>query len=254
MSTSETSQLAKSLCYSTPDKNTVFPPPKKFTNALLRSQDITALIRDTEAHERALFKYAPPDPTFAPAVSSISRRSTAFGSRSEGEPFSKSTKYHKPYRQNSAVATLLGRELGAQLRSEGGQTVREPGEVDVDLLLNGAEKLCSIYPIPGAKERISALRSRFDQLTSSITRYEARTSNQTSQLARMNRRGPPNEDDFLSSGRTGDEAGEDKSNETPITAEDLEREEQEIRELERKKGTLEDRVSGMERDLGGLLR
>lgn len=45
-----------------------------------------------------------------------------------------------------------------------------------------------------------------------------------------------------------------KLTEVLITAEDLENEEQEIRELERKKRALEDRVSGMERDLGGLLR
>lgn len=45
-----------------------------------------------------------------------------------------------------------------------------------------------------------------------------------------------------------------KLTEILITVEDLEKEEQEIRELERKKRALEDRVSGMERDLGGLLR
>ena len=39
-----------------------------------------------------------------------------------------------------------------------------------------------------------------------------------------------------------------------VTADDLQREEEEIRELEKKKRGLEDRVSGMERDLGGLLR
>ena len=39
-----------------------------------------------------------------------------------------------------------------------------------------------------------------------------------------------------------------------VTEEDLMREDEEIRELEKKKRTLEDRVSGMERDLGGLLR
>ena len=38
------------------------------------------------------------------------------------------------------------------------------------------------------------------------------------------------------------------------TLEDLEREEEEIKELENRKRMLEDRVSGMERDLGGLLR
>ncbi len=39
-----------------------------------------------------------------------------------------------------------------------------------------------------------------------------------------------------------------------VTEEDLEKEQEEIYELERKKRGLEDRVSGMERDLGGLLR
>lgn len=39
-----------------------------------------------------------------------------------------------------------------------------------------------------------------------------------------------------------------------VTDEDIERELEEIRELERKKLALEDRVTGMERDLGGLMR
>jgi hypothetical protein len=40
----------------------------------------------------------------------------------------------------------------------------------------------------------------------------------------------------------------------PLTKEDLRREEEAIRELESKKKGLEDRVTGMERDLGGLMR
>lgn len=39
-----------------------------------------------------------------------------------------------------------------------------------------------------------------------------------------------------------------------MTKEDLEKEEEVIRELERKKRALEERVTGMERDLGGLNR
>ena len=39
-----------------------------------------------------------------------------------------------------------------------------------------------------------------------------------------------------------------------ITDEDIARELGEIRELERRKRVLEDRVSGMEKDLGGLMR
>jgi hypothetical protein len=39
-----------------------------------------------------------------------------------------------------------------------------------------------------------------------------------------------------------------------VTDEDIQRELEEIRELEQKKRTLEARVTGMERDLGGLMR
>ena len=47
-------------------------------------------------------------------------------------------------RPKSAVATLLGGELGEQVRKEGAKEGKERGEVDVDLLLKGAEKLCSV--------------------------------------------------------------------------------------------------------------
>lgn len=39
-----------------------------------------------------------------------------------------------------------------------------------------------------------------------------------------------------------------------VTDDDIERELEEIKELEEKKRTLEERVSGMEKDLGGLMR
>lgn len=44
----------------------------------------------------------------------------------------------------SAVATLLGGELGEQIQREGSKDVRERGEVNVELLLKGAEKLCGV--------------------------------------------------------------------------------------------------------------
>lgn len=121
------------------------------------------------------------------------------------------------------------------------------------------KELCTLTmtsPIPGAKEKISSLQSHFNQLTASIARYETRVSKHTTQLANMNRRVDANaDDDDPSQGASFDvAAGDGRPNETPITAEQLEREEQEIRDLERKKQALEERVSGMERDLGGLLR
>jgi len=47
-------------------------------------------------------------------------------------------------KQGSAVATLLGGELGEQIRKEGARESKERGEVDVHLLLSGAEKLCGV--------------------------------------------------------------------------------------------------------------
>ncbi|KAL8862540.1 MAG: hypothetical protein Q9178_001038 [Gyalolechia marmorata] len=173
-----------------------FPPPKKYTNALLRPHDITALIRDTEEHERVLFRSAPTGRASSQGHDSGPRRNTAYGSKRESDP------------------------------------------------------------MPGARERISSLRSRFDQLTASVTKYEARVSKQTAQLAKRNRRGDTSNDpDAAGLGESADlEMLDERTNDVPITAEDLDREEQEIRELEKKKRALEDRVSGMERDLGGLLR
>lgn len=117
--------------------------------------------------------------------------------------------------------------------------------------------LTTCSPIPGAKDRISSLQSRFNQLTASVTRYEARVSKISTQLATLSRSGDSRnaDDEYLDQGASSDlESGDGRSTETPITAEQLEREEQEVRELERKKQNLEVRVIGMERDLGGLLR
>jgi len=44
------------------------------------------------------------------------------------------------------------------------------------------------------------------------------------------------------------------SEEAQTSAHDFKLEQEEIQELEKKKRALEDRVAGMERDLGGLLR
>ncbi|KAL8802482.1 MAG: hypothetical protein Q9182_003790 [Xanthomendoza sp. 2 TL-2023] len=113
-----------------------------------------------------------------------------------------------------------------------------------------------VSPMAGASDKISSLRSRFDQLTASVSRYETRVLKQASQLAKRNRREDSKDDrDVTSPGESADlEFNDRRLNEVPITAADIEREEQEIRELERKKRTLEDRLSGMDRDLGGLLR
>ena len=132
-----------------------FPSPKIFTNALLHSHDITALIRDTEDHERALFQIAPP---VAPNTierekdANPSRRSTIFPVNNDGEAMVNRGQSSKTPRKQSAVAKVLGREMMKEIEKSSGATGnvqydgngRGKGEVNMEVLLRGAEKLCSV--------------------------------------------------------------------------------------------------------------
>lgn len=114
-----------------------------------------------------------------------------------------------------------------------------------------------LSPIPGASDKIAALRQRHEQLAANIAHYEDRVSRNTQELQLQNRpasRGAEvdEEDDMAEKVDEEAEAGAVAS--APLTKEDLQREEQEVRELERKKRGLEVRVEGMGRDLGGLMR
>lgn len=103
--------------------------------------------------------------------------------------------------------------------------------------------MCS--PIPGAIERIAQLRNRHQKVTSSIKHYEQLILEQDNQMQRTNNRGS---------------FGADHVSDKPAFAAynpndfDLARDQEEVKELERKKQMLEARVTGMEKDLGGLLR
>lgn len=114
-----------------------FPGPKPFTNALLSPHhDITALIRDTEAHERALFHLAPVAiPTKAGDYGDHVHRSTATSAprRAAGRQA-----------KSRAVAAVLGGPLYAATRQDANQRQRQKGEVDVSILLEGAERLCNV--------------------------------------------------------------------------------------------------------------
>ncbi|EMC95518.1 hypothetical protein BAUCODRAFT_122834 [Baudoinia panamericana UAMH 10762] len=229
-----------------------FPGPKAFTNALLSPHhDITALIRDTEPHERALFQLAPPalptraaDFTSSVISGASTRRATAHLAR------------HQP--RSRAVAAVLGGELYQKTRrvgAEGDATLQQKGELDVELLLEGAAKLAAVYPIAGATERISVLRQRHQQLAASIAHYQDRVTRNAQELQLMTR--PGSRGGYAAEGDAGDQdvEGEFATEKVDIATKlDLEREEEEVRELERKKKALEDRVTGMERDLGGLIR
>ncbi len=128
-----------------------FQPPKMFTNALLRSHDITALIRDTEAHERALFSLASPTdlPSARDQNDNPARQSTIFSI--DGNPRNTTGFFQVP-RKNTAVAAVLGGDMAGRLRRESARAAQDSqrregkhkGEIDVGLLLDGAEKLCGI--------------------------------------------------------------------------------------------------------------
>ncbi|KAK7509980.1 DASH complex subunit Spc34 [Phyllosticta citriasiana] len=243
-----------------------FPPPKIFTNALLHPHDITTLIRDTESHERALFSVPPPPPP-PKAQDLSSRRKTVFepNNGSGSGMLGGGANAVRAPRRNTAVAAILGSELVERIREGGGGGAgsglgyrayggRERGEIDVETLLEGAEKLCGVYHIPGVNEKIAQLRQRHARLQANIEHYEMRVAEQQVQLARQNRHRDYDDDDAEEQEPQPQPQPEEPPVEEPLTAEDLQREEEEIRELERKKRGLEDRVNSMGRDLSGVRR
>ncbi|KAI9653284.1 MAG: hypothetical protein M1831_006119 [Alyxoria varia] len=240
-----------------------FLPPKTFTNAMLHAPDITALIRDTEAHERALFSLAPrSEATGArnPSESSAPR-STAF----DAEGYLGFDQQFKAPRSGTAVASILGGNLDERIKREYGRETQDSwrekrgqkDDIDVELLLNGAEKLCGIYPITGVSEKISSLRTRNAKVMASLQRYEDLVSEQATQLGKMNRSsnfafGDDELDDLEHDPNPAPTSAPEEG--LAITQEELKMEEEACAELERKKQTLEERVTGMEKDLGGLMR
>lgn len=225
-----------------------FPPPKIFTNALLSNHDITSLIRDTEAHERALFSVPPPPP---PAVAhnpdpapSSSRRQTVFNVAS-GEVTTSGNASGRNVgapRRHTAVAAVLGGDLHDRIRKA--ERGRNKEDVDVEILFKGAEKLCGVYPLPGALERIPAQRNKYAQNMSTLAYYETKVAEQAEALGRMNKDIWVDDDD---------EEEEDFGGDYIMTEDDLRREEEEVRELDKKKKELQARLKAMEKDLGGLL-
>ena len=81
-----------------------------------------------------------------------------------------------------------------------------------------------------------------------MAHLEEVVAKQSTQLERMNH------SQQYASDSDGLESFEPPKPVAPDMSDDLERQVEEIRELELKKRILEDRVSEMERDLGGLLR
>lgn len=151
-------------------------------------------------------------------------------------------------RQHTAVAAVLGGDLHAQIVRRGKAEDGTKGDVDVDVLLRGAEKLCTVYPLPGAKERISSLRQRYAHQSNTLAYYEARVEEQSEALGRMNK-------DHLFD----DDEDEEQEDVTGFhgdcwTDEELRREEEEVRELDKMKRELQERLKDLDKDLAGVLR
>lgn len=93
------------------------------------------------------------------------------------------------------------------------------------------------------------MRQRHSRLGASIEYYENRIADQTAQLSKINRGREYIDDDQEEGG-----AEPEATIFQPMTEEDLRREEEEVRQLEKKKRGLEDRVNSMGRDISGVLR
>lgn len=121
-----------------------FPPPRIFTNSLLNSPDITALIRDTEAHERALFQIDPAAKPSNPSQRRATRRGTTFQPEPEKVSMASQIYAAKNNRHQSAVARVLGSDMMEEIKRSAGTSSRGAREVNIEVLLRGAEILCNV--------------------------------------------------------------------------------------------------------------
>ncbi|KAJ4293024.1 hypothetical protein N0V88_005688 [Collariella sp. IMI 366227] len=56
------------------------------------------------------------------------------------------------------------------------------GEVDIEVLLHGAEKLCAVYPLRGALERIPEMRGKYAQQSGMLRYYEGKVAEQVERM------------------------------------------------------------------------
>jgi hypothetical protein len=204
---------------------------------LLNNPEITTLIRDIEPHERALF-------TLDPDAASSTRKQYAASQNGPTEgPSSRKSLAH-PLKE-SAVSRVLGTDMLREIRQS--SSGHHTGGVNAEVLLLGAQKLCEVYSVAGAQDKIRALHNRHKEIASSVAVLEDKVAHQQSLVERKASTAGIDNEEIMEDTRPQD-------NELLFTEADLLAAEDEIRELEAKKQALEDRVSGIERDLGGLLK
>ncbi|KAI5295096.1 hypothetical protein KEM52_002375 [Ascosphaera acerosa] len=247
-----------------------FPPPKAFTNALLRCDDITTLIRDTEPHERALFSIDPAVKAQQAREDAARRRATLAAASAAAQPgpgpgpgpdrpvSSMASRIYAAqdgkYRQ-SAVARVLGGDMMSRIRrsasASGVGGSGGGGGVDVELLLQGAEMLCKVYPVPGAQEQIEVLRAQYAALAESLRKLEEEVELQAGELESRMRLNVARYDYAMDDEMEIDEPEEAQEEAVvAVTDEDIRRELEAVRELEMRKAALERRMSDIDQMIG----
>jgi len=90
------------------------------------------------------------------------------------------------------------------------------------------------------------LRARHDKVNKSTQHYEDLLAEQAEQLGRMSQ-----VNSFLTNDIDEDDSV-GRPTRQPLTEEDLKREEEQVKGLETRKRSLEERLDGMKKDLGGI--
>lgn len=141
-------------------------------------------------------------------------------------------------------------------RSTAGSQRNGAGGVDVEVLLKGAEMLCTVYPVTGAQERIEMLRVQYQQYADVLRRLEYEVQCQGRELEEMSLRGrqrygQEDEDEDMMDVDEPEEEEEEQG--MVVTDEDIQREIEAIRALEQRKRDLERRVDGLDQDIGQMM-
>ncbi|KAF3940751.1 hypothetical protein ABW19_dt0206264 [Dactylella cylindrospora] len=197
-----------------------FSKPGIFTNSQIDRPPITSLIRDTSQYERVLFSSSSKD---------------AFPQRSA-----------TPGNKSALLSSLLDGNVMQQMRTAV-RSSQLKGEVDVRVLLQGAENLAKLYPTPGLDERIESLRARYQDLQSSVSLYEEFVAAQRTQLDLQRGVADVNDDYDPPS-----EVHEPPPQEA-VTDAEIEAEEAAIRDLESKRLDMEMDIRELDRKLGSVM-
>ena len=112
-------------------------------------------------------------------------------------------------RRNTAVSAVLGADLNSAIKRTEASGVGK-GDLDIEVLLRGAEKLGEVYHLEGARDRIFQARHRYARIEKSVRWYQEKVDKQKGELDRMQRAG---EDDYDEDMMDYDDGGMDRDKE-----------------------------------------